>query len=298
MALRDDPRGGALLMLGACAVFAAMSVLVKLLGERLPVAEVMFFRNALSLPIVLAFGLRGASLAAVVRTRRPFGHLWRALVGLSAMGCSFFAVTVLPLAEHTALTHTTPLFATLLAVVFLGERPGRWRLSALVLGFAGILVIAAGQGGFTGGLSGLALAGVVAAAAHGLFSAGASLLVRTLSASESSATIVFYQAFLMALIMAAFLPFVWVPPSAGEWLLLLALGLAGGTGQLLLTEAYARAPVSALAPYSYSTLLWAAGFGFVVFGDVPGPLTALGAAMIVAAGLVILYRDLQRRRRP
>lgn len=296
MALRHDPRRGALMMLGACAIFAAMSVLVKLLGERLPVAEVMFFRNALALPIVIAFGLRGAGLATVLRTRRPVGHLARAVVGLSAMACSFFSVTVLPLAEHTALTHTTPLFATLLAVAFLGERPGVWRISALLAGFAGILVIAAGQGGFSGAVGGLALAGLVAAVAHGLFSAGSTLLVRGLSATESSATIVFYQSFLMALIMAAFLPFVWVTPTPLEWLLLIGLGLAGGLGQILVTEAHASAQVSALAPYSYSTLLWAAGFGVLVFGDLPGAFTFLGAAMIVAAGLVILYRDLRRRR--
>ncbi|MCS6930836.1 MAG: DMT family transporter [Acetobacteraceae bacterium] len=296
MPLRHDPRRGALLMLGACAVFAAMGVLVKLLGERLPVVELIFFRNALSLPIVLAFGLRGATLASVMRTRRPLGHLARAVVGLSAMGCSFFSLTVLPLAEHTALTHTTPLFATLLAVLLLGERPGLWRISALVAGFGGILVIAAGQGGFSGALAGPALAGLAAAVAHGVFSAGSTLLVRGLSASESSATIVFYQAVLMALIMSVFLPFVWVAPTPAEWLLLLALGLAGGLGQILVTEAYARAQVSAIAPYSYSTLLWAAGFGLLVFGDVPGASTGIGAAMIVGAGLVILYRDLRRRR--
>lgn len=296
MALRHDPRRGAALMLGACAVFAAMSLLIKLLSDRLPVAEIMFFRNALALPIVIAFGLRGAGLAQVVRTKRLPGHLLRAVVGLSAMGCSFFAVTQLPLAEHTALTHTTPLFATLLAIPLLGERPGVWRISALLTGFLGIVVIAFGQGGFSGALSGLAVAGLVAAVAHGLFSAGSTLLVRGLSATESSATIVFYQSVLMAGIMALFLPFLWVTPTPGQWLLLILLGLCGGIGQILVTEAYASAQVSAVAPYSYSQILWSAALGLVAFGDVPGPLTWVGAAMISAAGLIILYRDMRRRK--
>jgi drug/metabolite transporter (DMT)-like permease len=298
MPLRHDPKRGALLMLGACAVFAVMSMLIKKLSDALPVAEIMFFRNALALPIVIAFGLRGAGLAQVVRTKRPLGHLLRALVGLSAMGCSFFAVTQLPLAEHTALTHTTPLFATLLAIPLLGERPGVWRISALLAGFLGIVVIAAGQGGFSGTLTGLAVAGLVAAVAHGLFSAGSTLLVRGLSATESSATIVFYQSVLMSGIMAFFLPFSWITPTPGQWLLLILLGLCGGIGQILVTEAYASAQVSAVAPYSYSQILWSAALGALAFGDVPGALTWIGAAMISAAGLLILYRDMRRRKQP
>lgn len=298
MALRHDPKRGALYMLGACAVFAVMSMLIKQLSDALPVAEIMFFRNALALPIVIAFGLRGAGLAQVVRTKRPLGHLLRAFVGLSAMGCSFFAVTQLPLAEHTALTHTTPLFATLLAIPLLGERPGVWRISALLGGFLGIVVIAAGQGGFSGALTGLAVAGLVAAVAHGLFSAGSTLLVRGLSATESSATIVFYQSVLMAGIMALFLPFVWVTPTPSQWLLLILLGLCGGMGQILVTEAYASAQVSAVAPYSYAQILWSAALGALAFGDIPGPLTWVGAAMIAAAGLLILYRDMRRRTQP
>lgn len=294
MALRHDPRRGALMMLGACAVFAAMSMLIKQLSDTLPVAEIMFFRNALALPIVTVFGLRGAGLAQVVRTKRLPGHLLRAVVGLSAMGCSFFAVTQLPLAEHSALTHTTPLFATLLAIPLLGERPGVWRISALLAGFLGIVVIAFGQGGFSGALTGLAVAGLVAAVAHGLFSAGSTLLVRGLSATESSATIVFYQSVLMAGIMALFLPFVWVAPTPGQWLLLIMLGLCGGIGQILVTEAYASAQVSAVAPYSYSQILWSAALGVLAFGDIPGPLTWVGAAMISVAGLLILYRDMRR----
>jgi len=294
MPLRHDPKRGALLMLGACAVFSAMSLLIKMLSESLPVAEIMFFRNALALPIVILFGLRGAGLLQVVRTRRPLGHLTRAFVGLVAMGCSFFSVTQLPLAEHTALTHTTPLFATLLAIPLFGERPGLWRVSALLAGFLGIVVIAAGQGGFSGVLGGLALAGLIAAVAHGLFSAGSTLLVRGLSATESSATIVFYQSALMSGIMLLFLPFVWVTPTPWQWVLLLLLGLCGGVGQILVTEAYASAQVSAVAPYSYTQILWSAAIGMLAFGDVPGPLTWAGAAMISAAGLLILYRDMRR----
>jgi drug/metabolite transporter (DMT)-like permease len=107
---------------------------------------------------------------------------------------------------------------------------------------------------------------------------------------------VFYQSVLMAAIMALFLPFVWVAPTPGQWLLLVLLGCCGGVGQILVTEAYASAQVSAVAPYSYSQILWSAALGALVFGDIPGPLTWAGAAMISAAGLVILYRDMRRRK--
>mgnify|MGYP002780483387 CR=1 FL=1 len=300
MPLRHDMRRGVLFMLAACALFTGMGAVVKLLGERIPFPEIMFFRSALAMPVVLAIVLRGTAVTragSVLRTRRFGGHVMRACSGTLAMGCGFYALTILPLAEQTALTNTTPIFATLLAIPMLGERVGVHRFVAVALGFAGILVIAFGQGAFQGALPPAARWGLLVAVMQGVFSAITTLTVRSLSATEASTTIVLWQSLLMTSFTAVALPFVWVTPGWWDLWLLAAIGLVGGVAQVLLTEAWASAQVSALSPFSYSSLLWAVLFGWLVFGDVPSAWTVVGAALIVAASLYILRRELLRRRR-
>jgi len=234
----------------------------------------------------------------LLRTRRFPAHVVRAFTGTMAQGCSFYALTVLPLAEQTALTYTTPLFVTLLSIPFLGERVGIHRWSAVLLGFAGILVIALGAGAFQGGaLPDRVMAiGMAVAVSQGVWSAITTLLVRSLSASESSATIVLWQSLLMTAFTLAALPFVWINPSPLEWVLLVLVGLVGGVAQVMLTEAYASAQVSALGPYSYTSILWSVAIGWVVFSDAPGWNTLAGAALIVVSGLYILHRELAKAR--
>jgi drug/metabolite transporter (DMT)-like permease len=305
-AVRHDVRRGVVCMLLACALFAFMSMLVKAMANRVPFPEQMFFRSAFALPVVMLIVLRRAGLGSglrgrlggVLKTKRFPGHLLRALTGTAATACSFFALTVLPLAEHHALTNATPLFVTLLSIPLLGERVGIHRAGAVLAGFLGIMVIALGQGAFSGDYGGAAKWGLLAAVLHGIFSAATTLLVRTLSATESSATIVLWQSLLMSAIIGLGLPFVWVTPSAYDLVLLVAIGMIGGVAQVLLTEAWASAQVSALAPYSYSSLLWAVLFGWIFFGDVPGFWTILGAACIVLASLYIMHRELRRRQQP
>jgi drug/metabolite transporter (DMT)-like permease len=218
----------------------------------------------------------------------------RATTGTLAMGCSFYALTLLPLAEHTALTFTTPLFVTILAIPLLGERVGVHRFGAVLLGFLGILVIALGQGGFAGPMDRWLMIGMAVALLHGLFSALTTLLVRSLSATERSTTIVIWQSLLMTGFTGATLPFVWVTPNGQELLLLLAIGLVGGVAQVLLTEAFASAQVSSLGAYTYTGILWAVLLGWWLFGDVPGWATFAGAGLIVLASLYILHREIRR----
>ncbi len=299
MTLRHDLKRGALLMLLATALFALMSALVKGLGTRIPFPELMFFRNAFALPVVVAIALRRHVTLA---TRRFPGHVARAMTGLAAMSCSFFALTVLPLAEQTALTYSTPLFVIILSIPFLGERPGPHRWGAVLVGFLGILVIAIGQGAFGGGHRGppgvadwLVWAGFAAAAVHGLFSGMTTMLVRQLSDTEASSTIVLWQSLLMTGFSLLVLPFVWVTPTLAELPLLLAIGLLGGLAQVALTEAYASAQVSSLGPYSYTALIWAILIGWLAWGETPTLSMLAGAGLIVAAGLYILHREMRRR---
>ena len=296
MPLRHDIRRGALFMLGATALFTIMSALVKLVGDRLPFTELMFFRCAIAMPVVGIIVFRTGDWG-VMRTKRPLGHFLRACTGTAAMSSSFYALTLLPLAEHTALSYTTPLFITLLAIPRLGERPGIHRWGALLVGFAGIVVISLGEGAFAGGLSGAHGVGVAFAVLQGMFSALTTMLVRGLSATEKSTTIVMWQSLLMTVFTGLTLPFLWVTPTGVEWLVLLGIGITGGVAQVLLTEAYASAQVSALGPYSYTSIIWATLLGIVVFGTWPGLSMMAGAALIVAAGLYILHRELKRTKR-
>ncbi|WP_084602643.1 DMT family transporter [Rubritepida flocculans] len=293
MPLRHDARRGAALMLAATALFTFMGALVKLLGARIPFPEIMFFRSLVALPVVLLIVWRMGQGFALATQRFP-QHLLRATTGTLAMGCSFFALTVLPLAEQTALTFTTPLFVTLLAIPFLGERVGVHRFGAVALGFLGILVIALGQGAFQGVVEAWVAIGMAVAVLHGVFSAMTTLLVRSLSSTERSTTIVLWQSLLMTAFTGMTLPFLWVTPTWTEFWLLLAVGLVGGVAQVLLTEAFASAQVSSLGAYSYTGILWAVLLGWILFGEVPGPMTFLGAGLIVLASLYILHREIKR----
>jgi drug/metabolite transporter (DMT)-like permease len=302
MPLRHDIRRGVLCMLAACALFTLMSSIIKSLGDRVPFPEQMFFRSALAIPVVMLIVLRaqrGRGVIGALRTKRFGGHVLRACTGTGATACSFYALTVLPLAEQAALTNSTPLFVTLLSIPFLGEKVGLHRGGAVLLGFVGIMVIAIGQGAFSGDMAGAAKYGFIAATVHGLFSAATTMMVRSLSATEASTTITLWQSILMSALIGLALPFFWVTPSLHDFMLLLLIGGMGGVAQVLLTEAWASAQVSALAPYSYSSLLWAILFGWLLFGDVPGAATIAGAVLIVAASLYILHREivLGRRRR-
>jgi drug/metabolite transporter (DMT)-like permease len=296
MALRHDLRRGALCMLAAHALFTAMGVIVKHLADHIPVIELMFFRSAFALPVILAICARsgGASL----RTRRFPGHALRASTGIAAQTLGFYALSMLPLAEQTALGYTQPLFVTILAIPFLGEKVGIHRWSAVVLGFCGVLLIAVGQGVGFGAMPPALLLGTAAGVAQGMFSAVTTMLVRQLSSTESSSTITLWQSLLMGGYAALLLPFVWVTPSRGDLGLLILVGLVGGCAQWLLTEAWASAQVSAIAPYSYSALLWSIGLGWLAFGDLPGVAMLAGSGLIVAAGLYILHRELVRRGQP
>jgi drug/metabolite transporter (DMT)-like permease len=291
--LRHDARRGAALMLAATALFTFMGALVKLVGERIPFPEIMFFRSVLALPVVLLIVWRMGQGFHIATQRFP-QHVLRAMTGTLAMGCSFFALTVLPLAEQTALTFTTPLFVTLLAIPFLGEKVGIHRFVAVVVGFLGILVIALGKGAFQGSVETWVVIGMAVAVLHGVFSALTTLLVRSLSATERSTTIVVWQSLLMTAFTGLTLPFLWVTPNATELWLLIAVGLVGGVAQVMLTEAFASAQVSSLGAYSHTGILWAVLLGWIFFGDAPGVATFIGAGLIVLASLYILHRETRR----
>jgi drug/metabolite transporter (DMT)-like permease len=281
---------GIALRVAAMVCMASLSALVKWTGSRgVGVFEIIFFRNFFAF-VPLAIYVARTTGFEVLKTYRPLGHLTRASVGLMSMVCSFSALQHLPLTEATALQFTSPLFMTALSALFLAEPVGRHRWGAVVVGFLGVLVMARPVPGQMNVL------GVTLGVLGALGAAGAMVTIRQIAATERGPTIVFYFTLAGAALGLAGSALHWVTPDPLTLGLLITAGLVGGVGQLLLTEALRNAPVGVIAPFDYTQLVWATAFGFVIWGELPQPLTLIGAVIVAASGVYILRRELRRFR--
>ena len=267
------------------AAFATMGALIKLAEARgAGLAELLFFRQAGAIPVVLTWVAIGPGLATL-RTRRIGAHATRCAVGLSSMVCMFSTLLLLPLAEATTLQFTVPIFATILGALVLREATGVHRWSAVVIGFVGVLIVARPGSGHIPPLG--AMTGLAAA----FLSAGVSILIRRMGSSEPPATIVFYFSVLsMVPLLPAFL-WTFAPHDPATWAMLVGVGLIGAVGQLTMTTALSLAPVSVVVPMDYSGLLWATLYGYALFGVLPVAATWAGAPLIAASGLYIVWRE-------
>ena len=280
-----------LIRLGAIGALSTMSALIKLASQRgIHLLEIMFWRQALTIPIVLAWVLPTGGIATLA-TRRPRTHFLRGLYGTIGMVLNFGAVILLPLAEATTINFTVPIWAVLLSIVLLKEQVGLWRWSAVILGFAGILVIAQPAGGH------FPLYGVLVALGGAFMIALISIQIADLNKTEKPLTIVFYFALFSAPLAALSLPFVATAHDTHGWLLLLGIGLAGALGQLLLTAALRFGTVASVIVMDYSGLFWATLYGWLLFETLPPPSTWLGAPLIVIAGVIIASREHKLARR-
>ncbi len=262
-----------------------MGALIKLAeGRGAGLAELLFFRQAGSIPLVMAFAAATGGLASL-KTQRIGAHLLRTAVGLSSMTFMFTTVMLLPLAEATVLQFTVPIFATILGALFLAEKTGVHRWSAVVAGFIGVLIVAQPGSGtipWMGAATGLTAA---------LLSAAVSLLIRRLGATEPPATTVFYFATLSLVPLAPALLLWGQPHDMTTWAMLVGIGLVGGVGQLAMTTSLKLAPVSVVVPMDYSGLLWATLWGYAAFDVLPGLSTWAGAPFIIGSGLYIVWRE-------
>lgn len=273
---------GIAFMCAAALAFTIVDALVKWLTTSYPTMELVFFRGLFAFIPILALVARSGGVSAV-RTYRPAAHMLRSTFALVAMMTSFFAFTHMPLADVIAIGFSAPLFVTGLSVLLLGEKVGIRRWSAVLVGFVGVLIMVR-PGGAIGWP---AWAALLAA----LCMAGSAIVIRTMSDTERSVTIVFYNTLTIMSAGAITLPFTWVTPAAADWPALVALGVCGGVGQLCLTEAYRSAPVSVVAPFNYSAILWATLFGFAIWGDVPNLPLIAGAALVISSVLYLLHRE-------
>jgi drug/metabolite transporter (DMT)-like permease len=275
-------------------LFAVMSALVRYLGERYPVGQIVFFRSAVAiLPVMLIYAWRN-ELAAAVRTVRPLGHVGRGLVSVVSMFCSFSALARLPIVDATAISFAAPLITVAMAAIFLKDRVRIYRWLAVIAGFLGILVMLAPHfdpalhvraAGTTAGI-GFAIAGAFC-------SAGSVIQTRRLTETETTSSIVFYFSLICALAGLATWPFGWLTPSWLELAALVIIGLCGGVAHILLTESYRLAPASLVAPFDYTSMVWAFLLGYLFFNELPSAFVFAGAAIIAAAGLFVIWRERQ-----
>ena len=216
-------------------------------------------------------------------TKRPIGHLTRALIGLIAMASFFYAYKTLPLSDAIAISFAAPLFMTAMSVPMLGESVGIRRWLAVLIGFVGVLFMVQPSTNMELGAI-VVLCGTV-------FYALAMIMVRKLSATETSVSIVFYFTVAGSVISGVAMFWLWEQPLPGDWWLLISVGVLGGIAQLVMTAAIRAAPIAILAPFEYTALLWGAGFDILIWGLFPTANTLWGAAVVVATGLYIVHRE-------
>lgn len=274
------------------AVFMTMAALIKLVAGRVPPGEVVFFRSAFAVPVILAWLVATRSLGAGLKTANIAGHVWRGLAGTTAMGFGFAGLGLLPLPEVTAIGYAAPILTVVFAAMFLGEEVRAFRIAAVGLGLAGVILVLSPRLGAAGGAVGAPQAlGAVVVLTGAVFAALAQVFIRKLVATETTSAIVFYFSVNSALLSLVTAPFGWVLPDAGTAAVLVACGVLGGIGQIFLTAAYRHADASVVAPFDYASMILALAVGYYGFGEVPSLTVLAGAGMVILAGIMIILRE-------
>ncbi|MCB1358887.1 MAG: DMT family transporter [Maritimibacter sp.] len=288
-----NPPLGIALKLGAVTAFVAMQVLIKSTEGRVPPGEVVFFRSFFAFPVILAWLAWTRELRVGLRTDNPMSHVWRGVIGTSSMGLGFAGLQFLPLPEVTALSYAAPILTVIFAAMFLGEEVRAVRIFAVALGMTGVIIVLAPQlSGFGEGEGGAVRAlGAVLVLMSAVFAALAQIFLRKMVATERAATVVLYFTLSSTLFSLLTIPFGWVLPGGRDVAFLIAAGALGGIGQGLLTSSYRFAPASLVAPFDYASMIFAIGLGYVLFAEIPTPQTLAGGALVVAAGILIIWRE-------
>jgi len=275
--------GAILLMLAASLAFATMDACAKHLTADYSVAQITWARNVFHMLLLpFLFGLRRPW--ALARTGQPLLQLGRSALLLAGSYIFFLALSFMPLADATSITFLSPLVVTVMSVPLLGEKVGPRRWAAVAVGFGGVLLIVRPGLGAAHWAAALPLLCAV-------FFAFGQVSARMLSRTDGAVTTLFYSGLAGALVMSAIVPFDWRSPDLEGWVLMIAVGLAGGIAHYLMIRAFAAAPASLLAPFGYVQLVWATLAGLLIFGDFPDGPTLLGIALIAGSGLYVLYRE-------
>ena len=270
--------------MGAHFMFSIMVMLAKLLSANHSVIEIAFYRNLIgSVPfffIVFALGRR----EILKLNTKPMLVGVRAVLGTITLMITFFAYSLMPLADTTALLFTGSLFVPILAVIVLKEFVGPYRWSAVVVGFAGVIIMARPTGD-------VYVLGITVALCAALLQATLQIILRYLGRYETPETISFYFFVIGTILTAAAMPFVAVTPTMGEIPLLIGVGLSGAAAQWLLSLAYRNAPAAVVSVFNYTSIVWATMFGWMIWNEWPMPAVMAGASVVIASNMLIIWRE-------
>jgi drug/metabolite transporter (DMT)-like permease len=263
---------------------SVMDALAKWLSDGYAISQIILTRNVVSILVVLAFLTIGKGGLMMLRPRRPGLLILRAGLNLCAALAFFTALRYLPLADAFAIAFAAPLFVTALSVPLLGEHVGTRRWIAVIIGFIGVLVVVQPE------VRSFRPEAFLPFAAAFFYAVGL-LIGRKMTRDMTTSAIMFWASLVVALVTLALMPLYWRTPSLNDLGLFVGMGVIGTLGMALLTQGYRYAPAAVIAPFDYSTLLWATLFGWIFWRDVPDLNVWLGAAILIASGLYILLRE-------
>ena len=286
-----QPLRGIMFKVMAVCLFIFMASFIKAASVEVPPGQAVFFRSFFSLPVILGWLAMRGELRSGWKTPNPVGHFWRGLLGTSAMGLGFTGLGLLPLPEVTAIGYAAPLLVVVFAAMFLNEKVGVYRLSAVLLGMIGVLIVLSPRLSIGAGLSTGETLGAVVVLMGAVFAALAQVFVRKLVQTEGTAAIVFWFSITSAVLALCTLPWGWAMPSVGVAAMLIMAGLLGGLGQIFLTSSYRYADASLVAPFDYASMILALIIGYFVFDEVPTGTMLLGAGIVILAGVLIIWRE-------
>lgn len=274
-------------------IFVCMMGLIKATSQEIPPGQAVFFRSLFALPVLIVWLVLRGDFPEKLKANDPMGHIWRGLMGTSAMACGFLAIGLLPLPEVVAIGYAAPLLVTMLAAMFLGEKIRLVRFSALLLGMFGVMLILSPRLTLMESevTTRLQTIGAMAALMGALFSALAQVFSRKLVATETTGSIVFYFSLMSSVLALLTIPLGWKVPDFHQAALLITAGLLGGVGQILLTESYRHAEVAVIAPFEYCSIILALLIGYFVFDEYPTAIMMAGLALIIMAGIIIIVRE-------
>lgn len=281
------------LKLSAVALFVVMSGLIKATSDTVPPGQQVFFRSFFAIPVILVWLAMRGQLASGLVPRRLGSHLWRGILDTTGMGLTFAGLGLLPLPEVTAIGYGTPIFTVLLAAVMLGERIRLVRISAVLLGLVGVVIMLWPRLGAGATADDAATLGAILILIATLTRALVQIHIRQMVQSESTSSIVFYFSLTASAVSLLTLPFGWIVPDMATVALLVLAGLMGGVAQILVTASYRFAPASLLAPYDYSSMIFAILVGYVWFSELPTAIMLTGAALVIAGNVLVIWREHQ-----
>ena len=298
----NQPGRAIALKTGAVFLFMVMAALIKSASDAVPPGQAVFFRSLFAIPIIGLWLWQQGKLHDGLKANNILGNVWRGLFGTCAMGLTFAGLAILPLPEVTAIGYATPMFTVIFAAIFLNERVRLFRLSAVALGLIGVMIVVAPRLSLDQGYSDLATLGALMVIVASILRALVQIHVRRLVQTDTTSAIVFYFSLTATCVSLLSLPLgwlfpvpalAWTSPGIGVLTLIIFAGLIGGVAQIMVTSSYRFGTASMLAPFDYSSMIFATLIGWIVFDEVPTSAILIGASLVIAGGVLIIWRERQ-----